>query len=295
MLDAGKFFKKKEDLSTVSDSPIHIQGGSILEIPLSSISPNPSQPRKNFDREALEELCSSIKQIGIIQPVLVKPADKGYELIVGERRFRAAQMAGFETIPAMVTETDALDQQILALVENIHRSDLTSIEEAFSLSQILYRTGLTQSELAEKLGRSQSSIANKLRLLKLDDGVKKLLMERKIGERQARALVSLPGDEQLSFAQRAIKDDMSAGEIEKAVKRVLRELAPGKRVIKNPDKKNDSSGIVFTGPDGPTGELLDQISSIVEKGRAKGVPVMMKVRELARNELMVEIKVDFKE
>jgi ParB family chromosome partitioning protein len=295
MIDASRFFRKKEE--TVSpDSPDQREGGTVNDIPVDSIKPNPYQPRKNFDPEELEELTSSIQQIGLIQPILVKPSGDGYELIVGERRFRAAKMAGLEKIPAMVIHAEADDQQLIALVENIHRSDLSSVEEAESLQGILDKTGMTQRELARKVGRSQSSLANKLRLLKLDDRVKELLLSRQLGERQARALLSLEGDMQHELALKAVREDISASELEKMAKpntdksSIKNEDAPEKR-----KKRSRKKDIIFSGPDGPAGVFLKELSDVVEKERHKGVPIVMKVRELASKGLTVEIKVDFEE
>lgn len=292
MLGAGRFFRtdplvdQKEDIS----SPLYLQGTNVLEIPLDEIRPNPCQPRKVFDENMLEELSASIREIGLIQPVVVRPLEQGYELIVGERRFRAARKAGLLKIPALVQDVEPSKQHLMALMENIHRSDLTSVEEALSLKEILDRTGWNQTELADKLGRSQSSIANKLRLLRLEDPVQQMILSGKLGERQARALIGLPAPEQVILAERTIKEDISAKKLEEIAGTLLKKLrSHGEKPTAYSRKP---AGLPFLGPEGPTGALLKDLALVVEESRKKGVPVLWKVRQLAQNELVVEIKVN---
>ena len=264
------------------------QARRLTEIPVDLISPNPTQPRRHFDEGDLDDLAASSSQVGIIQPVVVLAVESGYELVVGERRLRAAKKAGLSTIPAIVTEADPGEQQILALVENIHRSNLSAVEEAASLQAIMERSGWTQTELAGKLGRSQSSVANKLRLLRLEEPVQRLVMEGKLGERQARALLSLPPEDQVALAAEAAAENMAASEVEQRVKdRAPEPSKPGKKRL----KKNPLS---FAGPDGPTGEILRDVAALVEQNRKKGIPVVWKVKELAQRELVVELVVELK-
>ncbi len=292
MLGAGRFFRtdplvvEKEDIS----SPLYLQGTNVLEIPLDEIRPNPSQPRKVFDENMLEELSASIREIGLIQPVVVRPLEQGYELIVGERRLRAARKAGLVKIPALVQDVEPSRQRLMALMENIHRSDLTSVEEALSLKEILDRTGWNQTELAGKLGRSQSSIANKLRLLRLEDPVQQMILSGKLGERQARALIGLPAPEQVVLAERTIEEDISAKKLEEIAGSLLKKLRS--HGDKPPVYSRKPAGLPFFGPEGPTGALLKDLALVVEGSRKKGVPVLWKVRQLAQNELVVEIKVN---
>lgn len=292
MLGAGRFFRtdplvvEKEDIS----SPLYLQGTNVLEIPLDEIRPNPSQPRKVFDENMLEELSASIREIGLIQPVVVRPLEQGYELIVGERRLRAARKAGLVKIPALVQDVEPSRQRLMALMENIHRSDLTSVEEALSLKEILDRTGWNQTELAGKLGRSQSSIANKLRLLRLEDPVQQMILSGKLGERQARALIGLPAPEQVVLAERTIEEDISAKKLEEIAGSLLKKLRS--QGDKPPVCSRKPAGLPFFGPEGPTGDLLKDLALVVEGSRKKGVPVLWKVRQLAQNELVVEIKVN---
>ena len=258
----------------------------LADIPVDLIAPNASQPRRHFDEEELDELAASISEVGIIQPIVVIAVDSGYELIAGERRLRAARRAGLATIPAVVTEANPDEQQILALVENIQRSNLSAVEEAAGLQAIMDRTGMTQTELAEKLGRSQSTVANKLRLLRLEESVQRLIMEGKLGERQARALLALSPDDQAALALEASRDNMAAGEVEQRVKNRRGAGSGGKRTSKPP--------LSFAGPDGPTGDILKDVAGLVEANRKKGIPVVWKVKELAQRELVIELVVDLK-
>ncbi|MGI6252314.1 MAG: ParB/RepB/Spo0J family partition protein [Aminivibrio sp.] len=258
----------------------------LADIPVDLIAPNASQPRRHFDEEELDELAASISEVGIIQPIVVIAVDSGYELIAGERRLRAARRAGLATIPAVVTEANPDEQQILALVENIQRSNLSAVEEAAGLQAIMDRTGMTQTELAEKLGRSQSTVANKLRLLRLEESVQRLIMEGKLGERQARALLALSPDDQAALALEASRDNMAAGEVEQRVKDRRGAGSGGKRTSKPP--------LSFAGPDGPTGDILKDVAGLVEANRKKGIPVVWKVKELAQRELVIELVVDLK-
>ncbi|MBZ4646148.1 MAG: ParB family transcriptional regulator, chromosome partitioning protein [Petroclostridium sp.] len=173
--------------------------GKIINIPIDKIKPNPYQPRKHFDKAALEELCGSIKQYGVLQPINVRKIGSGnYELVAGERRLRASQMANFKEIPAIVVDINDNDSAVLALIENLQREDLNFMEEAEGYFHLISEHGLTQEELAIKIGKNQSTIANKLRLLKLPPLVKKIINDNNLTERHARALLKLP-DEQLQL------------------------------------------------------------------------------------------------
>lgn len=262
-----------------------------MEVPISQIRPNPAQPRQYFDEEELEELAASISEVGVIQPIILRESAPGYELVVGERRLRAASMAGLDSIPAVVVEAGAMDMQVMALVENIHRSDLSAIEEATALRAILDETGWSQTELAARLGRSQSAVANKLRLLKLEEPVQSLVMQGKLGERQARALISLSGEEQVSMALVVIEEEMPAKEVERRVKDGK---TPFTRVPSSATRPSTPARESFQGPGGPTGEILKDVAELVEKSRKKGIQVAWKVKELAQRELILELIVDLK-
>ena len=178
---------------------------NIKQILIDDIIPNRFQPRLAFDEEGLKELSESIKQHGIIQPLVLRRLGDKYEIIAGERRYKASIMAGLKTVPAIISNIDDNKSAEIALVENIQRRNLTSIEEAKSYKNLLDRGYLTQSELAEKMGVSQSTIANKLRLLNLSEEVQNALLEEKISERHARSLLSLPKEEQNEWLKKIIK------------------------------------------------------------------------------------------
>lgn len=172
---------------------------NITYIPVEYIRPNPYQPRKQFNKIAMEELCESIKQYGVLQPINVRRMSlNSYELVAGERRLRAANMAGLNEIPCIIVNIDDEDSAVIALIENLQREDLSYMEEAEGYNNLLTDHGFTQEELAQKIGKSQSTIANKIRLLKLPPLVKKILADNNLTERHARALLKLH-DEQLQL------------------------------------------------------------------------------------------------
>jgi ParB family chromosome partitioning protein len=194
---------------------------AINEIPIEKIGVNPFQPRKNFDEESLRELASSIREIGIIQPITVRRVNgDSYQLITGERRFKAALIAGLETIPAYVRVAEDQNMLEMALVENIQREDLDSIEVAISYQRLIEEVNLTQESLSERVGKKRSTIANYLRLLKLPAEIQLGIRDRLISMGHARALVNIPDpNEQIEIYQKIIKDDLSVRRVEELVRR----------------------------------------------------------------------------
>jgi ParB family chromosome partitioning protein len=212
------------NLDALIPTPIKLSGTSVPiadrgEVPLSSITPNPKQPRTIFDSDALNELAASIKEIGILQPPVVrKIGENKYELIMGERRFRAAKLAGLATIPVIIRETH--DNELLreALVENIHRSNLNSLEEAAAYNQMLTDFGFTHDELASKLGKSRPVITNTLRLLNLPPSVQKRLAAGTLSAGHARALLGLANpDEMERLANKIINEGLSVRATEELI------------------------------------------------------------------------------
>jgi ParB family chromosome partitioning protein len=193
----------------------------LIDIPIADITPNPHQPRVHFDEETLSELTASVQQIGVLQPILVRPAESGsgYELIAGERRWRAAGRAGLATIPALVRRTDDLAVVEQALVENLHRQDLTPLEEAAAFQQLIEDFHLTHEQVAERVGRSRSAITNTLRLLGLPPSIQHLLADGKLSAGHARALLATPDRSlQERLARQAVDEGWSVRTIEEAVK-----------------------------------------------------------------------------
>jgi ParB family chromosome partitioning protein len=167
----------------------------VVHLPINSIRPNPYQPRKEADKESLLDLCMSIKQYGLMQPIVVRQINvRDFELVAGERRLRACRMANMDEIPAIVVRVSGTDSAVMALIENIQRENLGYIEEAEAYCSLISEHGLTQEELAERLGKNQSTIANKIRILKLSPEIRSLLAENSLSERHARAILRL-GDE----------------------------------------------------------------------------------------------------
>ena len=213
------------DAAVVSDDEL----ANIQEIAVDLIVPNPYQPRKLFDDDALEELASSIREFGIIQPLLLRPISSGFELIAGERRLRAAKLAELSSVPAIVKNFSDKEAAELAMIENLQREDLHYLDEALGFQQLLANFGFTQEELARRVGKNQSTIANKLRLLKLSEDIRKVILEYNLTERHARALLKLD-TEQIQFG--VLRDiqakKLNVRETEELVERVSRQAEPAK-------------------------------------------------------------------
>ena len=190
----------------------------IVEINLSELRANPYQPRKNFDEEALNELASSIKEHGVFQPIIVKKSIKGYEIIAGERRFRASKLAGMQTIPAIVKDFSDEEMMQIALLENLQRENLTSIEEAKAYKSIIESMNITQDELAKKVGKSRSHVTNILGLLKLPASVQDMVLYNKLSMGHARVISKLDDPKIIEdLAQRVITEDLSVRKLESLV------------------------------------------------------------------------------
>ena len=191
-------------------------------IPLGRIRPNPQQPRHSFDEEGLAELAASIRSCGILQPLTVRRAGEGYELVAGERRLRAARIAGLREVPCLVARVGEEDSALLALMENLQRRDLDCWEEAQAIARLISRYGLSQEEAARRLGRAQPTVANKLRLLRLPEDVRALLRENGLTERHARALLRLQDPEvQRRAAGDMVRRGMNVAQAEAYVEKLL--------------------------------------------------------------------------
>lgn len=206
-----------DDLSKIEEVDPNFE--EVKSIALTELRPNPYQPRKTFDQAALEELAKSIKTSGVFQPIIVrKSAVKGYEIIAGERRFRASKIAGQENIPAIVREFDEAQMMQVAVLENLQREDLSPMEEAEAYDMLMKNLKLTQAELSEQLGKSRPYIANYLRLLTLPDIVKELVQNESLSMGQARTLLGLKNQEQIiPLANRVLKEGLTVRQLEQIV------------------------------------------------------------------------------
>lgn len=192
---------------------------SIIEIKITDIEANEMQPRKSFDDETLADLSESIKEHGVVQPIIVRKLGNSYQIIAGERRWRAARMAGKRTIPAIVKECSNLEVMELALIENLQREDLNSIEEAQAYKSLIEEYNMTQEEISKKIGKSRPAIANSLRLLQLPQEIKNMIEEGKVTQGHARALLAIGSEKkQLEMAEKIINQQLNVRQIEKLVK-----------------------------------------------------------------------------
>lgn len=239
----------------------YMETGRVVFLPARSIRPNPLQPRKLFPTEALDELTESIRQHGILQPLTVRRKDNGYELIAGERRLRAARQAGITDIPCIVMNMDDRESGMAALVENLQRQDLDYMEEAAGIARLLQDWNMSQEQAARLLGKSQSAIANKLRILKHSDLVLAALRSAALTERHARALLKLSGEEEkLTVIREISRQGMSVAQTEKYIDALL---------SKKPDKR--------PGPN--VGAFLNSLTQSLQKIQLSGIPAISERRE----------------
>lgn len=244
---------------TVSD-----RSSALVELPISSIVPNPHQPRSHFDEETLASLTASVKELGILQPVLVRPiGDDRYELVAGERRFRAAKRAGLQAIPALIKSVNDAASLEQALVENLHRQDLNPLEEAGAYQQLIEDFGFTHEALATRVGKSRVAITNTLRLFQLPPSIQRLVQDGQLSAGHARALLGTPDRAfQEALARRAVAENLSVRAVEDAVR-----------------TRNELGG------DGPT-------PAPSPNGRRLRPPGLLELEELLSNRLDTRVKVD---
>jgi len=206
--------------------------GSVCYLPVEDILPGPMQPRQSFSRAGLEELSRSIAEVGVLQPLSVRPKDGRYELIAGERRLRAAKLAGLTEVPCVVLDTDLEESGVIALIENIQRRDLDFLEEAEGIARLIRLFGLSQEQAARRLGKSQSAVANKLRILRLPADVLERLRQEGLSERHARALLRLPdADMQRSALDFMIDQRMNVAGAEAYVDKLCRLPPPAEKPV----------------------------------------------------------------
>jgi ParB family transcriptional regulator, chromosome partitioning protein len=254
--------------SATGDGPAPVPGANYAELPISSIHANARQPRQVFDEDALAELTHSIREFGVLQPVVVRADDDGYELVMGERRLRAASAAGLETIPAIVRTT--ADEAMLrdALLENIHRAQLNPLEEAAAYQQLLEEFGITHDELAHRIGRSRPHLSNTIRLLNLPIAVQRRVAAGVLSAGHARALLGLESaDQQDELASRIVAEGLSVRATEELVSLALRDGSPTKAARQSPVRRITAPGVAEL-----AGKLSDVLDTRVrvDIGRRKG-------------------------
>jgi ParB family chromosome partitioning protein len=238
----------------------YMETGRVVFLPVKSIRPNPAQPRKVFSPEALDELADSIRRHGILQPLSVRRVGTNYELIAGERRLRAAQIAGITDVPCILMAMDDRESGMAAMVENLQRQDLDFIEEAMGIRHLLTDFGMSQEQAARLLGKSQSAIANKLRILRHSQAVLEQLRAAGLSERHGRALLKLPGDEEkLSAIEQIARQGMNVAQTEKYIQSLLTEK-------KEPKKAN-------------VGSFLNNLTQSLQKIQLSGIPAVSERRE----------------
>ena len=203
----------------------------VLDLPIDALRPNPNQPRIEFDEASLRSLSDSIRRYGILQPLTVRRTDEGYELIAGERRLRAAKLAGLREVPCLLARSSEEESALLALIENLQRRDLHYLEEAAAIARLIATYGLSQEQAAERLGKSQSAIANKLRLLQLTVDQRQFVLDNGLTERHARAVLRLPENRRSEALITIAKRRMNARQTDLYIEQVLNAAAPGRHRI----------------------------------------------------------------
>ena len=271
------------DLNVETLKTDHLQKNTdvqVLQVPLSKIVPNPYQPRKEFESEALSELADSIRQYGVLQPLLVAPGKDGtYILIAGERRLRASIMAGLGTVPVIVSEYTTQQIAEIALIENLQRKDLHYLKEAEGYEKLVNTFHLTQESMAIRVGKKQSTIANKLRLLRLPVSVRNKLHDSKLTERHARVLLKLENEEtQKAVLQKVLKGNLNVRQTEALVEKTLKEN--GKL-----DKKKPRIVIV-----NDVRIYLNSIREIMDTVKTSGIPASME-QEMDGNDVVVTLRI----
>ena len=207
--------KKRGILGFFSDESEQLE---VVQIPIDKIVPNPGQPRTIFKDEAIEELSNSIREYGVLQPILLRDDGKTYSIIAGERRFRAAQLAGLEKMPAIIKSMENKEVALIALVENVQREDLNFLEEAKAYKKLMDEFGLTQNEIAAKVSKKQSTISNKIRVLSLPDDIREKILENKLTERHARALLKLNDEnDRRRVIERIVANSLNVKQTEKII------------------------------------------------------------------------------
>lgn len=240
-----------------------------IKVKISKVGPNRDQPRKQFDEAALQELAESIRQFGVIQPLIVQEKNGFYEIIAGERRWRAAKMAGLKEVPVIIKEYSDLEAVEISLIENIQRESLNPIEEAEAYKRLIDEFGLKQEEIAERVSKSRSSVTNSMRLLKLNEEVRGMVVDGKLSTGHARALLGISsGTKQAKAAQKVVDENLSVRDTEKLVKKIQEEKKPGRE--KESPAVPDADAAVYAGLEENMKRLMGTKVTIKRHGRDRG-------------------------
>ncbi len=262
LIPSGGVNKTPEKTSKVTDKD------GVVNVKISKVEPNREQPRKNFDEDALQELAESIKQFGVLQPILVQERDDYYEIIAGERRWRAANIAGLKEVPVIIRNLTEQEIVEIALIENIQREDLNPIEEAQAYKRLLTEFNLKQDEVAERVSKSRTAVTNSMRLLKLSDDVQQMVIDEMITTGHARALLAIEDPEQqYILAQKVFDEKLSVRDIEKLVKNL------GKTKVQKKSKEKQLSAIYQEIEETLKGKLSTKVSIVAKENGAGKIEV----------------------
>ena len=262
LIPSGGVNKTIEKPSKVADKD------GVVNVKISKVEPNREQPRKNFDEDALQELAESIKQFGVLQPILVQERDDYYEIIAGERRWRASKMAGLKKVPVIIRNLTEQEIVEIALIENIQREDLNPIEEAQAYKRLLTEFNLKQDEVAERVSKSRTAVTNSMRLLKLSDDVQQMVIDEMISTGHARALLAIEDPEQqYILAQKVFDEKLSVRDIEKLVKNL------GKTKVQKKSKEKQLSAIYQEIEETLKGKLSTKVSIVAKENGAGKIEV----------------------
>ena len=255
---------KKAKVKSDNDNKGEKKEGEVM-VNITKVEPNREQPRKNFDEDALEELAESIKQFGLLQPILVQDRKTYYEIIAGERRWRAAKKAGLKEVPVIIKNLTEQEIVEISLIENIQREDLNPIEEALAYKKLLTEFNLKQDEVADRVSKSRTAVTNSMRLLKLCDEVQQMIINDMISTGHARALIGIEDpEEQYAIAQRIFDEKLSVRDVEKLVKNL------GKPKLKKPNDKDKSLEIIYHDIEENLKQKLSTKVAISSKGNGTG-------------------------
>ena len=255
---------KKAKVKSDNENKGEKKEGEVM-VNITKVEPNREQPRKNFDEDALEELAESIKQFGLLQPILVQDRKTYYEIIAGERRWRAAKKAGLKEVPVIIKNLTEQEIVEISLIENIQREDLNPIEEALAYKKLLTEFNLKQDEVADRVSKSRTAVTNSMRLLKLCDEVQQMIINDMISTGHARALIGIEDpEEQYAIAQRIFDEKLSVRDVEKLVKNL------GKPKLKKPNDKDKSLEIIYRDIEENLKQKLSTKVAISSKGNGTG-------------------------